>query len=776
MASESFVRSVSNICDRGLFAAFGVCFEGVPTDDSVCEGGSGKWGGRRVCVCVFWLLMFSGGEGKKWTCGNPGVVSLQKVASLVRDLSEPCLSQSGIQVLLTIGKMLKPEKWRAFFDCDGKVSGFQKALKLIVLGGIDPSIRAEVWEFLLGCYALSSTSEYRSQLRIARRERYNELLKQCQMMHSSVGTGSLAYVVGSKVMDMRKSYKKEVVKEATDESTEASMDGNEKNENHGDWSNNDTDTSHVHRRGSSSDSVDLVSGRESPESTSPFVPASTPHGFPSSGPYVADGFFEFPSLPITDLFGRSSLNKKGLSSPDEEASMQSELRSEDEGMHSFRIVKNADLVIESHGSSYDNITANINSEIEVVHPDSVEQLSHSGCTTEIVDGLKISDVPEMPSAKETPPRSGTVTEDRMSEWLWTLHRIVVDVVRTDSHLEFYEDPRNLGRMSDILAVYAWVDPATGYCQGMSDLVSPFVVLFEDNADAFWCFEMLIRRTRANFQIEGPTGVMDQLQTLWHILQLTDKEIFSHLSRIGAESLHFAFRMLLVLFRRELSFNEALRMWEMMWAADFSESVAETLENDCLEPLVVQLPRQSVAELGDQKLDDGNGSSTNSEPTSKSDRISKSGPLSKKSLLSRSGLLPKSGPLPKTGPLSDDGMKSESSYNLCGLTRSLWSRNERTHISSVVSSFGKGDDPLPVFCVAAILIMNRHKIMKETRSIDDMIKIFNDKLLAIRVRRCIRTAMKLRRKYMYKNQVIKIESHTQSQSKPLQIQNQTAMEN
>lgn len=30
--------------------------------------------------------------------------------------------------------------------------------------------------------------------------------------------------------------------------------------------------------------------------------------------------------------------------------------------------------------------------------------------------------------------------------------------------------------------------------GMSDLLSPFVVLFEDNADAFWCFEMLLRRT------------------------------------------------------------------------------------------------------------------------------------------------------------------------------------------------------------------------------------------------------------------------------------------
>lgn len=29
--------------------------------------------------------------------------------------------------------------------------------------------------------------------------------------------------------------------------------------------------------------------------------------------------------------------------------------------------------------------------------------------------------------------------------------------------------------------------------GMSDLLSPFVVLFEDDADAFWCFEMLLRR-------------------------------------------------------------------------------------------------------------------------------------------------------------------------------------------------------------------------------------------------------------------------------------------
>ena len=68
--------------------------------------------------------------------------------------------------------------------------------------------------------------------------------------------------------------------------------------------------------------------------------------------------------------------------------------------------------------------------------------------------------------------------------------------------------------------------------------------------------------RENFQMEGPTRVMNQLRALWHILELLDKEMFAHLSKIGAESLHFAFRMLLVLFRRELSFNEALSMWEV----------------------------------------------------------------------------------------------------------------------------------------------------------------------------------------------------------------------
>ena len=60
---------------------------------------------------------------------------------------------------------------------------------------------------------------------------------------------------------------------------------------------------------------------------------------------------------------------------------------------------------------------------------------------------------------------------------------VVDVVRTDSHLEFFEDTKNLARMSDILAVYAWVDPATGYCQGCSPSFS-FLIFFSIRNNRF----------------------------------------------------------------------------------------------------------------------------------------------------------------------------------------------------------------------------------------------------------------------------------------------------
>jgi len=43
-------------------------------------------------------------------------------------------SFSLLFVVVQANKMLKPEKWQTTFDSEGKVLGFQKALKLIILG------------------------------------------------------------------------------------------------------------------------------------------------------------------------------------------------------------------------------------------------------------------------------------------------------------------------------------------------------------------------------------------------------------------------------------------------------------------------------------------------------------------------------------------------------------------------------------------------------------------------------------------------------------------
>nr|CAB3472623.1 unnamed protein product [Digitaria exilis] len=535
----------------------------------------------------------AGGEYIKWMCGAGGraggaMANLQRgVGSLVRDIGDPCLNPSPVK---------SPGYTFTYWGYVTSAASFNN------VQGVDPSIRAEVWEFLLGCYALGSTSEYRGKLRAARREKYHYLIRQCQSMHASIGTGELAYAVGSKLMDVRTLPKETDSGEEVSTSQRTSHQApcnvvENSNLNCGSGS-----TSQSQKRKGCSKSAEPIGFNNVHndscvyDSSNFMEPPPVVNSLRDSGDYDDIGeprydsetFTDFPSLSGANLFANGGEDSSGV----EESHCsflvpEDRLRPRDERMHSFQINNNIDLIIESNSFSNDLFRPS-NSDSAIFHSDAYKQdrWLDDGYSKEIMDSLRISDAPDADLVDGTKSNGLIADKDRVSEWLWTLHRIVVDVVRTDSHLDFYEESRNMARMSDILAVYAWVDPSTGYCQGMSDLLSPFVVIYEDDADAFWCFEMLLRRMRENFQMEGPTGVLKQLQALWKIMELTDVELFEHLSEIGAESLHFAFRMLLVLFRRELSFEESLTMWEMMWAADFDEEAIRRLEESCLESLLM----------------------------------------------------------------------------------------------------------------------------------------------------------------------------------------------
>ncbi|KAL9236347.1 hypothetical protein vseg_011030 [Gypsophila vaccaria] len=303
------------------------------------------------------------------------------------------------------GKTLSVRKWQAAFSSEGEVD-FTKTLSRIHRGGIHPSIRGEVWEFLLGCYDPNSTFDERAQVRQRRRLQYAQRKEECRQMFPLIGSGRFI--------------------------------------------------------------------------TAPII---TEKGEPILDPLV--------------LLEANMGNEIGSGTPGE------------------------------------------------------------------VTGL-----PNAATVKNLKKGSGPLSTKEI-QWKLHLHQIGLDVKRTDRAFTFYEKQENLSKLWDILSVYAWIDEDVGYCQGMSDLCSPMIILLDDEADAFWCFERLMRRLRGNFRSTGRSiGVEAQLSNLAAITQVVDPKLHQHLDTLGGGDYLFAIRMLMVLFRREFSLGDSLYLWEMMWALEY----------------------------------------------------------------------------------------------------------------------------------------------------------------------------------------------------------------
>nr|XP_037852739.1 TBC1 domain family member 15 isoform X4 [Chlorocebus sabaeus] len=103
----------------------------------------------------------------------------------------------------------------------------------------------------------------------------------------------------------------------------------------------------------------------------------------------------------------------------------------------------------------------------------------------------------------------------------------------------------------------------GYVQGMSDLLSPLLYVMENEVDAFWCFASYMEQMHQNFE-EQMQGMKTQLIQLSTLLRLLDSGFCSYLESQDSGYLYFCFRWLLIRFKREFSFLDILRLWEVMW--------------------------------------------------------------------------------------------------------------------------------------------------------------------------------------------------------------------
>lgn len=182
----------------------------------------------------------------------------------------------------------------------------------------------------------------------------------------------------------------------------------------------------------------------------------------------------------------------------------------------------------------------------------------------------------------------------LDEALW--HQISIDVPRTSPHLQLYGYEATQRSLERILYVWAIRHPASGYVQGINDLVTPFWQVFLGSyitgfnvesgmdpgqlpkpvldaveADSFWCLTKLLDGIQDNYIFAQP-GIVRQVGALRDLTTRIDSGLAKHLENQGVEFMQFSFRWMNCLLMREITIRNTIRMWDTYLAEEqgFSE--------------------------------------------------------------------------------------------------------------------------------------------------------------------------------------------------------------
>nr|VDC98964.1 unnamed protein product [Brassica rapa] len=391
---------------------------------------------------------------------------------------------------------LQPKQWNAFFTDEGRLGdGGVQFLKKVRSGGVDPSIRPEVWLFLLGVYDLNSTEEERDSIRQQKRREYENLRRQCHEIHrrnengsDSKQTSQSSNTEDSQVLDSHD------IEQVSSSTRSIQVEESEKLNSESILEDGDCEKSGVTSEDDANDS-DSTNSEET--ETSPLLAKEEVESHDTT---------TLPHVPKEEGERHGKVNQeKDTQTPSSKPKSQAE---EEFNTIWQRIIR------------LDAVRANN------------EWVPYS---------------PSQAAVSDTKARG-----------------IATQVGLTD-----YEDLEpcrilHAARLVAILEAYAVYDPEIGYCQGMSDLLSPLLAVIEDDAFAFWCFVGFMSKARHNFRLDE-VGIRRQLSMVSKIIQFKDIRLYRHLENLEAEDCFFVYRMVVVMFRRELTFEQTLCLWEVMWA-------------------------------------------------------------------------------------------------------------------------------------------------------------------------------------------------------------------
>ncbi|KAI7879223.1 rab-GTPase-TBC domain-containing protein [Mucor mucedo] len=182
----------------------------------------------------------------------------------------------------------------------------------------------------------------------------------------------------------------------------------------------------------------------------------------------------------------------------------------------------------------------------------------------------------------------------LDQALW--HQIHIDIPRTNPGIPLYQYEATQLCLERILYQWAIRHPASGYVQGINDLVTPIFEVFlsayidEDpeqydvsqldphvlsviEADSFWCLSKLLDGIQDNYTFAQP-GIQRQILTLKELVTRIDARLACHLQNEGIEFIQFAFRWMNCLLMRELPLRSTIRMWDTYLAEGSSEGFSE----------------------------------------------------------------------------------------------------------------------------------------------------------------------------------------------------------
>lgn len=203
-------------------------------------------------------------------------------------------------------------------------------------------------------------------------------------------------------------------------------------------------------------------------------------------------------------------------------------------------------------------------------------------------------------------------DDRsLDDGMW--RQIHIDIPRMQPLIPIFQQPRVQISFERILYIWSIRHPASGYVQGMNDLVTPFfltylseycnstqlqdverfdISLIDDasllsiEADTYWSFGKLLDSIQNNYTHAQP-GIQRLVKMLATVVSRVDADLHNHLKNHGVDYLQFAFRWMNNLLIRELPLRLVVRLWDSYLAEGFIATFTPP------QTTVTQKPSQST---------------------------------------------------------------------------------------------------------------------------------------------------------------------------------------